>query len=179
MCRVPVKALPAGTYCPPTWLNEQVTLPAISDAELSMLDSLLNVKPEDVASAAATASTQQQPMAFVAPPPPAFLANVFPAYGAVTHANAPAYAAQASLENRAKRVKKVREKEARFVCRSQKRKKNVLPRARECHAVPRFGAAFAPLFFFEDVIFSVSPSKRSRAESESRCRGPPAGTKKH
>ena len=110
MCRVPVKALPAGTYCPPTWLNEQVTLPAISDAELSMLDSLLNVKPEDVASAAATASTQQQPIAFVAPPPPAFLANVFPAYGAVTHANAPAYAAQASLENRAKRVKKVREK---------------------------------------------------------------------
>ena len=45
--------------------------------------------------------------------------------------------------------------------------------------MPRFGAAFAPLFFFEDVIFSVFPSKRSRAESESRCRGPPAGTKKH
>jgi hypothetical protein len=154
MCRVPVGALPAGTYgyTPPTWLDALASgsapmtdnnasstavaaassaaassaaavqqlqlhapLPAISDAELSMLDSLLNVKTEG-----ASTSTQQPAApaaAFDAPPqPPSFLANVFPAtsnlrYGAVTHANASAYAAHASqqMDGRAKRMKKVRE----------------------------------------------------------------------
>lgn len=127
----------------PQQLQLHVPLPAISDAELSMLDSLLNVKVEGASTTAAAAAqqTQQQqqaralhqqpiatkppavstapPAAFV-PPPPAFLANVFSSgaapssgalpYGAVTHANASAYAAHASqmLDNRGKRVKKVR-----------------------------------------------------------------------
>ena len=88
-----------------------------------MLDSLLNVKTESVSTSAQqqqhAAATKPAAAAFVAPPP-AFLANVFPApsslpYGAVTHANASAYAAHASqlMDGRAKRVKKVREKRER------------------------------------------------------------------
>ena len=69
-----------------------------------MLDSLLNVKTESVSTSAQqqqhAAATKPAAAAFVAPPQ-AFLANVFPApsslpYGAVTHANASAYAAHAS-----------------------------------------------------------------------------------
>ena len=156
MCRVPVSALPAGTYTPPTWLDAlaaapsaqpvlaastaapqlqlHVPLPAISDAELSMLDSLLNVKAEGASTTAASAQQQQQqqqpaaapakPAPFVAPPPPAFLANVFSAsstlpYGAVTHANASAYAAHAAsqmMDGRTKRVKKVSEVYNRNCC---------------------------------------------------------------
>jgi len=203
MCRVPVSALPAGTYTPPTWLDAlapggavasaaqpastnagaaaaaasaavapqlqqlHVPLPAISDAELSMLDSLLNVKVEGASSAAVNA--QQQPVVaapamkatasapFVVapapPPPPAFLANVFSnasstlPYGAVTHANASAYAAHAAAQmadGRTKRVKKVSFGVAKHLSpRARKGKKNetCAPACRA--AVARRGAAFA------------------------------------
>lgn len=111
-------------------LQLHVPLPAISDAELSMLDSLLNVKVEGASNTAVNAQQQQPtvaapamkatasaPAPFVPPPPPAFLANVFSnasstlPYGAVTHANASAYAAHAAsqmADGRNKRVKKVK-----------------------------------------------------------------------
>ena len=182
-----------------------VPLPTISDAELSMLDSLLNVKVEgtNATSAAATQLQQLQqpqqpamkpaaataPAAFVAPPPPAFLANVFPGattaapsgglpYGAITHANASTYAAHASqlLDNRGKRVKKVR-----LFFFFIERNKILSPGKehiffRSLNRNPPSSCASAPLshLFSRFGTRSATRSVRSvREESESRRKGPP------
>lgn len=105
-----------------------------------MLDSLLNVKTESVSTSAQqqqhAAATKPAAAAFVAPPQ-AFLANVFPApsslpYGAVTHANASAYAAHASqlMDGRAKRVKKSAEEIEAQIERVKKRRRESAQRSR-------------------------------------------------
>lgn len=144
----PAAAPPAAAAAQPL-LAAGVALPAISDAELSMLDSLLNanVKTEGPVVVVANAQQQQQPMpaptamlqpkpepvAFAAvassaavpavniPAPPAFLSGVFSAnlpYAGITHTNAAAYGAAATVaaaqDGRGKRAKKVSEERAQL-----------------------------------------------------------------
>ena len=166
-----------------------------------MLDSLLNVKAEG---ASTTNARQQQPAApamkpapaaapFVAPapPPPAFLANVFPnsstlPYGAVTHANASAYAAHASqmMDGRTKRVKKVRKREREEkeqICHaSQRKEKKRKPCAAllACQCCHRAWAPLSRALFPVRALHATCSRESARERSRKAAARPSRGDEK-